>query len=289
MVCPGRRRRCQRARSSPKACRDGSASRSWSSPKPGAGGTLAAAQIARATPDGYTLGFIPSWHAVTAAMYKSLPYQSGRRLHLHRPSHRVSVRDRHPRRASDPHHAGSHQGREGARRRRCSCGAPGQGSPQHLLIEYISRLAGIKLQPVPFRGGNQALTELLGKRIDFLIDPPIALIGTSSRRAARHRGDGRRALLRAAGCRHHRRGRLPGLLRHLLDGRHRAGQAAGPESPRGSTRRSPSWSRSLRWPNASARWAASPKLGPPDHFRTRIAADIARWNKVVADAGIERI
>src|SRR6185369_14608939 len=33
-------------------------------PKPGAAGTLAAAQVARATPDGYTLGFIPSGHAV---------------------------------------------------------------------------------------------------------------------------------------------------------------------------------------------------------------------------------
>ena len=54
---------------------------------------------------------------------------------------------------------------------------PGAGTPQHLLIEYFMRLAGIKIQVVPFRGGNQALTELLGKRLDFLIDPPIALIG----------------------------------------------------------------------------------------------------------------
>src|SRR6188472_2097618 len=44
-------------------------------PKPGAGGTLASAQIARAAPDGYTLCWIPSGYAVTAAMYKSLPYQ----------------------------------------------------------------------------------------------------------------------------------------------------------------------------------------------------------------------
>src|SRR5688500_3350929 len=42
--------------------------------KPGAAGTLAAAQVARATPDGYTLGYIPSGHAVAAAIRKSLPY-----------------------------------------------------------------------------------------------------------------------------------------------------------------------------------------------------------------------
>ncbi len=32
------------------------------------------------------------------------------------------------------------------------------------LTEYFMRLAGIKIQVVPFRGGNQALTDLLGKR-----------------------------------------------------------------------------------------------------------------------------
>src|SRR5688572_23863222 len=37
----------------------------------GAGGTIAAAQIARAAPDGYTLGFVPSSHAISAAMYKT--------------------------------------------------------------------------------------------------------------------------------------------------------------------------------------------------------------------------
>src|SRR6185295_14951870 len=44
-------------------------------PKPGAAGTLAAAQVARANPDGYQLGWIPSGHAVTAATYKTLPYK----------------------------------------------------------------------------------------------------------------------------------------------------------------------------------------------------------------------
>ena len=145
-------------------------------PKPGAAGTLAAAQVARATPDGYTLGFIPSGHAVTAATYKALPYQAiddftivGQAIefpfvivtHPEHPIRTVADLIKTAKERSEP----------------VLGGVPGAGTPQHLLIEYFSRLAGIKIQVVPFRGGNQALTELLGKRIDFLIDPPIALIG----------------------------------------------------------------------------------------------------------------
>src|ERR1700754_1481170 len=144
--------------------------------KPGAAGTLAAAQVARATPDGYTLGFIPSGHAVTAATYKSLPFRPvedftiiGQVIEF--PFVIVTYPDHPIRNIPDLIKAAK------TRSEPILGGVPGAGTPQHLLIEYFSRLAGIKIQVVPFRGGNQALTELLGKRIDFLIDPPIALIG----------------------------------------------------------------------------------------------------------------
>src|SRR5262249_28914156 len=42
----------------------------------GASATAAAAQVARAAPDGYTLFAIPSGHAFAAATFKSLPYRS---------------------------------------------------------------------------------------------------------------------------------------------------------------------------------------------------------------------
>ena len=42
--------------------------------RPGAATTLASAQIARATPDGYTLGFVPISHSVAGATYRQLPY-----------------------------------------------------------------------------------------------------------------------------------------------------------------------------------------------------------------------
>ena len=43
--------------------------------KPGAGGNIAAEMVARATPDGYTLLFVPSGLASSAAMKKTLPFQ----------------------------------------------------------------------------------------------------------------------------------------------------------------------------------------------------------------------
>ena len=145
-------------------------------PRPGAAGTLAMAQVARAAPDGYTLGFIPSGHAVSAATYKSLPYHPvddftivGQAIEF---PFVIVTHPEHPiRTVPDLIKAAKERANP------LLGGVPGQGTPQHLLIEYFSRLAGIKIQAVPFRGGNQALTELLGKRLDFLIDPPIALMG----------------------------------------------------------------------------------------------------------------
>src|SRR5207344_631896 len=43
---------------------------------PGAGGTLTAAQVARAAPDGYTLLSVSSAHAIAPAIYSGLPYDT---------------------------------------------------------------------------------------------------------------------------------------------------------------------------------------------------------------------
>ena len=55
-------------------------------------------------------------------------------------------------------------------------GTPGFGSVHHLAIEQMAKMANVRLQHVPYRGGAQVVTDLLGKRIDFMIDPPTLLI-----------------------------------------------------------------------------------------------------------------
>ena len=257
-------------------------------PKPGAGGTLASAQIARATPDGYSLCWIPSGYAVTAAMYKSLPYHPiddftiiGQAIDF--PFVIVTYPDHPIRNIPDLIKAAKE------RKEPLLGGVPGAGTPQHLLLEYLSRLAGIKIQVVPFRGGNQALTELLGKRLDFLIDPPIALIGQIKSGA-----------LRAIGVTSEKRyAPLPDVGPVAEAGfagfsvtswMGMVGPAKLPQDI--ASRLNKEINALIAEPAVIERIHAlgsDPRGGTPDDFKALIAKDIARWTKVIADAGIERI
>ncbi len=168
-------------------------------------------------------------------------------------------------------------------------GVPGAGTPQHLLIEYFSRLAGIKIMAVPFRGGNQALTELLGKRLDFLIDPPIALIGqvkSGALHAIGVTGDKRYAPLPDVGT--IAEAGFPGFSVTSWMGM--VGPARLP--PEIAWRLNQEINALIAEPAAIERIHAlgsDPKGGTPQDFKALIAKDVARWTKVIADAGIERI
>jgi tripartite-type tricarboxylate transporter receptor subunit TctC len=169
------------------------------------------------------------------------------------------------------------------------CGVPGAGTPQHLLTEYFMRLAGIKIQVVPFRGGNQALTDLLGKRLDFLIDPPIALIGqikSGALHAIGVTGDTRYQPLPNVGT--IAEAGFPGFSVTSWMG------MCGPANlPQNITSRLNADINALIAEPAVVEkihaLGSEPKGGTPDDFKALIAKDIARWTKVIADAGIERI
>ncbi len=257
-------------------------------PRPGAAGTLAAAQVARATPDGYTLGFIPGSHAVTAATYKTLPYHPiddftiiAQAIDV--PFIVVTYAD-HPIRDMRGLIATAK-----ARSEPLLCGVPGQGTSQHLLVEHLSRLAGVKIQPVAFRGGNLALNELLGKRLDFLIDPPTALL-------PQIRSGTLRAIAATAGVRFRElpdvgtiaEAGFPGFSVTSWMG------VVGPAKmpPEIITRLNTEIATLVAEPAMAQRIRAlgsEPAPGKPEQFKALIAGDIARWTKVVADTGIERV
>jgi tripartite-type tricarboxylate transporter receptor subunit TctC len=169
------------------------------------------------------------------------------------------------------------------------CGTPGQGSSQHLLIAYFARLARIELQTVPFRGGAQALTELLAKRIDFLIDPPIALL-------EHIRGGKLHAIAVTSSARFAGLPDVAAIAEAGFSGfsvTSWMGVVAPANLPQDIVARLNAEIRAHVVDAAVAQriraLGSEPAPGSPSDFRTRVSNDLGRWSNVVAEAGIERI
>jgi tripartite-type tricarboxylate transporter receptor subunit TctC len=141
--------------------------------RPGAGGRLAAGQVARAAPDGATLMTIPSGHAVSAALYRSLPYRSVDDFSM------ISMLTEFPfilviSAESEARTLGDLIAIARARAKPLLFGSAGNGSLQHLAGELLSKTLNITFQHVPYRGSAQAITDLIAQRIDFMVDSPTA-------------------------------------------------------------------------------------------------------------------
>jgi tripartite-type tricarboxylate transporter receptor subunit TctC len=144
--------------------------------KPGAGTTLAGAQIARAAPDGYTISLITATYAASSAFYKSLPYRPVDDLKgICQVSESPYMFSNN---TDSPHHslAALIAAAQKAEPLTFTYGTPGVGSGPHLIVEQIAQLTGVKFQHIPFRGGAQAVIEVLAGRVDFMVDPPISMM-----------------------------------------------------------------------------------------------------------------
>jgi tripartite-type tricarboxylate transporter receptor subunit TctC len=255
--------------------------------RPGAGATLAAGQVARATPDGYTLLGIPSGHAVSAVMYKKLAYRPVEDFtFISTVTEYPFVLVTHP-----DHPAKTLKDLIAAARDRKEpllYGGP-NGTLQHLAVELFARTANIRAQLVPYRGSPQAVADLLGKRLDFMLDPPtahLAAIKSGQLRALATTGAGRFFALPD----------VPTVaesgLRDFV-----IGSWQGVVAPAGLPdeivkRLNKEIAAVLAEPAVVGRLKAlgnDPAPSTPDQFKQRVTSDIDKWTKVVAAASIERI
>jgi len=143
--------------------------------RPGASGTMAAGQVARAAPDGYTLAVIPSGHASAAATFANLSYRSIDDFTT------ITLASEYPYLMCTNTASGIKSVAElisAAKSRPAPLlyGTPGVGSGPHLAIELFALKSSIKVQHVPYRGSAPASTELIAGRLDFMMDPPANLI-----------------------------------------------------------------------------------------------------------------
>jgi tripartite-type tricarboxylate transporter receptor subunit TctC len=142
----------------------------------GAGGSIAAANVAAAAPDGYTLlqGTIGT-HGINPSLYKNLSFDAkkdfepiarisaGTNVLVVNPAVPVkTVKELIALAKKEPG--------------RLMMGSSGNGSSIHMSGEMFQYMTGTRFTHVPYRGGAAALTDLLGGRVQLMFDnAPTAL------------------------------------------------------------------------------------------------------------------
>jgi tripartite-type tricarboxylate transporter receptor subunit TctC len=165
--------------------------------KPGAGGVVATDAVAKSTPDGYTLLLMSNATAVSAGLFKSLPYDAEKDLIplsvlgtfdiaivVPQESKFASLADLLAFAKANPG--------------KLNIGSINVGSTQHLAAELFKSTAGIDAQVVPFNGTPAVLTALRGGQIDVgveILAPVLPQIKGQALRALAVTGDKRAAAL----------------------------------------------------------------------------------------------
>jgi len=144
--------------------------------RPGAGGVVGNEYAAKQPPDGYTLLLITGAYPVQAAMLKSMPFDPLADIAmvslLTSYPFVISVRPDSPFRSLGEliSHAKANPGK-------LNYPSSGIGTVHHLSGELLNAMAGIEMVHVPFRGGASPLTEVLGGRVDLLLEAMTLSIG----------------------------------------------------------------------------------------------------------------
>jgi len=142
--------------------------------KPGAGGNLGSDVVAKAAPDGHTIGISAvATHAINPWLFSKMPYDAGKdfapitqmvrvpnvlvmnadtaqRLHIGTLAELIAYAKKNP--------------------GKLNYGSGGNGSAGHLAGEMFKQGAGIFAVHIPYNGGNPAQLALLSGQVDFNID-----------------------------------------------------------------------------------------------------------------------
>ncbi|MGA0034118.1 MAG: Bug family tripartite tricarboxylate transporter substrate binding protein, partial [Burkholderiales bacterium] len=145
--------------------------------RPGAGGNLGAAMVARATPDGYTLLVGSSGPlSVNPVIFKNLPYDSLKDFAPISTVQAVPLVVLASPRAGITTVAELVQAAKG-RPGKVTMASAGAGTTNHFAIELFAQMAGIRVLHVPYKGSGPALAELLGGQVVTMVDQLAASIG----------------------------------------------------------------------------------------------------------------
>jgi tripartite-type tricarboxylate transporter receptor subunit TctC len=132
--------------------------------QPGAGGNLAAQEVARSTPDGYTLLLTTSADAWNATLYNNLSFDIVRDFvpvaTMSRGAGLLVVNPQLPDK-SVPELLADARSNPG----KITVASAGVGSAPHMFWELFRSMTGVDMVHVPYRGGGPAVVDLLGGQV----------------------------------------------------------------------------------------------------------------------------
>lgn len=253
--------------------------------RPGGTGSVAAIAVARGPADGLTLLYCsPSIQILNPLMMRNIPYDAMADftpvVALMRAPKVLVVRPDFPARSVEELIALA-RSRPGG----LTYASAGIGSSAHLAGALLAQMAGIELLHVPYRGTAPGVQDLMGGRVDMILDTAAALLPLVR--------EGRLRAL-AVSTREPADG-LPGLppIAATLPGFYDASFnyliAAARTPPEAITAINAAANRVLAEPGVRARFAslgAEPLGGMPQDLAAAVQEEIARWRGVITAQGI---
>lgn len=144
--------------------------------KPGATGTIGVSQVARATPDGYTLVANDTTYSLLPYIFKKLPFDPAEDLQpvsafVFAPMALAVSAD------SSSHTLGDLIAQARAKPNMITYGSGGPGTTPHFAAEALGLATDVKFMHVPFKGAAEATQAVLGKVIDFQFASTTGVMG----------------------------------------------------------------------------------------------------------------
>jgi tripartite-type tricarboxylate transporter receptor subunit TctC len=254
--------------------------------RPGAGGTIGTALLAKSTPDGYTLILQDMPHTINPAVYGQVPYdpvsdfapitlvaRAPQWLFVFPGVAAKTVTDFVALAKSQPG--------------KFTIGSAGNGSGTHLMAELLMRGAGIKLTHVPYKGAGPAVTATVaGEMHAVFTSMPAAISFVQSGRL--------RPIGVTTAKRHPSHREVPTFEEsgvHNMVLHHWFGVLAPARLTRPiTTQLHDAFVAEVNEPAVIDRYKTlllEPATATPEEFRALIEADLARWGRVVKEAGIK--
>jgi tripartite-type tricarboxylate transporter receptor subunit TctC len=254
--------------------------------KPGANTVIGTDSVAKSQPDGYTLLIVAFPFAVTPSLLNTMPYDTVRDFQpviLAATSPNLLVVHPQVPINSVKELIAAAKAKPGS----LSYASTGNGSSNHISMELFKTLAGVDIVHIPYKGSAPAVTDLLGGQVQVMFDNvPNVLphVNAGKLRALAVSGAKRTPLapdvptVAEAG--------VPGYELTVW-----FGLVAPAGTPREIVQRLNAESlRILAMPDVRERFLAQgvePLGSTPEQFADHIRSQMAKWSRVVRDAGVK--